>query len=75
MNKIDNLEKIIDYVKQAYQSLEDAEYNLEEGVISEELESNLLEVQEEVDNLLDSLERRMKKLEDEFKKDDLKDEN
>jgi len=65
MNKLDNLEKIIEYVEKAYDELKEAEESWEENVLSEEIEDRILEMKEELEEILYSLKRRMEKLEDE----------
>jgi hypothetical protein len=65
MNKLDNLEKIIEYVEKAYYELKEAEESWEENVLSEEIEDKIVEMKEELEEILYSLRRRMEKLEDE----------
>lgn len=65
-NKLDNLETIIGYVEEAQYGLKAAEEELEENVLSEEIEERIVEMKEELDELLYSLNRRMKKLEQEI---------
>jgi len=70
MNKLDNLEKIIEYVEKAYDELKEAEESWEENVLSEEIEDRISEMVielEEISGDLNSLKRRMEKLEDENK--------
>ena len=63
MTKLSNLEKIIYYVEEASNNLNEAEQTWEENVFSEELEVKILEIREEFDEILASLKDRIEELE------------
>ena len=52
-------------MEEAYYGLKAAEEELEENVLSEEIEERIVEMKEELDELLSSLKKELDKLEDE----------
>jgi len=58
MDKLYNLEKMIEYVEKAYDNLEEAEDSWDENVLEEEIQCKIVEMKEELGKIFDSLRER-----------------